>query len=284
MRAADETGLVPQILGNDEKYIAPSVEKLVQWGAAAIDINMGCPVQKALKHNYGVALMGDPTYAAEVVRITKKHSTVPVSVKLRAGLQNDFDYLHRFIDGLVEAGVDWICLHPRTSSQQRRGSADWEQIRRIKELIPIPLIGNGDVQIVDDVFAMMEQTGCDRVMSGRALAARPWMLWQVGEKLGLPNPSGIEETRKAPHSQEEEGAEYGKCLSLLLEHLVNYFGEDLALRKFRFHVKTTMVWLLFGQALWAECTKAKTVEETREVLRNFFAQPVAMLARTDLRQ
>ncbi|UXR65007.1 tRNA-dihydrouridine synthase family protein [Bdellovibrio bacteriovorus] len=84
MRSPDENGLVPQILGNEEGPIAESVKRLIEWGAEAIDINMGCPVQKALKHNYGVALMGDPTYAAEVVRMTVKNSTVPVSVKLRA--------------------------------------------------------------------------------------------------------------------------------------------------------------------------------------------------------
>src|SRR5437868_3816046 len=106
LRAAHETELVPQILGNEEGPIGDSVKKLIhEWGAEGIDINMGCPVQKALKHNYGVALMGDPDYAARIVEMTVKNSTVPVSVKLRAapqpgknaaaltGAETDFSYL-----------------------------------------------------------------------------------------------------------------------------------------------------------------------------------------------
>ena len=130
---ADEFPLVPQILGNEEEPIAQSVRKLMDWGAAAIDINMGCPVSKALRHNYGVALMGDAQYAAEVVRVTVKNSRVPVSVKLRAGLQKDEEFLVRFVRGLQDAGCAWITLHPRLGEQKRRGSADWSQIGRVRE-------------------------------------------------------------------------------------------------------------------------------------------------------
>lgn len=283
MRGPDEMGLVPQILGNEEKHIAPSVQKLIEWGAVAIDINMGCPVQKALRHNYGVALMGDPVYAAEVVRITKRNSTVPVSVKLRAGEQNDFDYLLRFVDGLMEAGADWICLHPRTAAQQRRGAADWAQVKELKQRMGTPLIGNGDIQTAEDVFNMREQTSCDLVMAGRALAARPWLLWQVGETLGFAPPPGYE-GQKAPRTREEEGQEYGRALCKLLAISHQYFGEDLAIRKFRFHVRTTEVWLLFGQALFSAVNRAKTVAEIDLALEAFFSSPVEMLPRTDLRQ
>ena len=124
MRAEIETGLVPQILGNEEESIQQSIARLQAWGAQGIDINMGCPVQKALRHNYGVALMGDAGYAAEVVRMAVRHSSVPVSVKLRAGTQSDFEYLVRFVHGLREAGASWICLHPRTTTQKHQGIAD----------------------------------------------------------------------------------------------------------------------------------------------------------------
>lgn len=295
LRHPDEVGLVPQILGNEEQSISASVEKLIQWGAEGIDINMGCPVQKALKHNYGVALMGDAAYAADVVRMTVKHSTVPVSVKLRAGLQGDFEYLVKFVEGLVEAGASWICLHPRTSEQKRRGVADWEQIKKLRERVSVPIIGNGDIQTVEDVFAMIEETKCDMTMAGRALAARPWMMWQVGERLGLPAPLGAEElglgvwdqdlrVRRAPQSSEEEGAEYGKCLLLLLRYLKEDLNEDLAIRKFRFHVRTTSVWLLFGQTLISLVTKAKTITEIEAAVVQFFSMPVEMAKRTQLRE
>jgi tRNA-dihydrouridine synthase B len=295
MRSEIESGLVPQILGNDETFIARSVRKLVDWGAVAIDINMGCPVQKALKHNYGVALMGDAGYAAEVVRMTVRHSPVPVSVKLRAGTQNDFHYLEKFVLGLREAGASWVSLHPRTAEQKRRGNADWSQIQKLRELVDFPVVGNGDIQTAEDVFSMLEQADCDLTMAGRALAARPWMLWQVGETLSFPVPPGSHEKnlgvwdeslgrRRAPRTSEEEGSEYGKCLLKLIDLSEHYFGPDLAMRKLRFFIRMTSVWLVFGHALISVSTKAKTVAELREGVQKFFAGPVEMTARTQLRE
>lgn len=276
-------GLVPQILGNEEHCISESVRLLQDWGAVGIDINMGCPVRKALQHNYGVSLMGDAAYAAEVVRMTKKNAHVPVSVKLRAGLQNDFSFLENFVTGLVGAGADWICLHPRTSEQMRRGRADWSQIEKLKSKISVPLIGNGDIQTLSDIEAMQESTGCDMVMSGRALAARPWLFWQLGERLGFaPPPGRANET--VPSTPLEEGREYGRSLVSLLNKCEEHFGENLALRKFRFHVRTTHVWLQFGHALHAKVTSATTVAATRKTLYDFFEGPQEMVPRTDLRQ
>lgn len=279
----DEDGLVPQILGNEEKPIARSVATLVACGAQGIDINMGCPVQKALRHNYGVALMGDPAYAAEVVAMTVRHAQVPVSVKLRAGPQGDFDFLWNFARGLADAGASWLTLHPRTAEQKRRGRADWSQIRRLRELSAVPVIGNGDVQTADDVFAMFEQTGCDLVMAGRALAARPWLMWQLGETLGFAPPVG-REGESAPRTPEEEGREHGRTLLRWIDLSREYFPEELALRKYRFHVRTTSPWLEYGHTLMSLSTKAKNMEEARVLTAEFFAREQRMSPRTDLRE
>lgn len=284
MRSDLETELVPQILGNEKSYIQDSVTKLIQWGAEGIDINMGCPVQKALKHNYGVALMGDPGYAADIVRMTVESSTVPVSVKLRAGTQSDFVYLQNFVQGLVDAGASWVTLHPRTAEQKRRGFADWQQIKRLREVVSIPIIGNGDIQTADDVERMMQETSCDMVMAGRALAARPWLMWQVAERMGMAAPAAAEGRERAPRTKEEEGAEYGRCLLQLLRLSRFYFGENLALRKIRFYVRTTSVWLHFGQSLISVTTKGKTLAEVEAGIEKFFSVPVEMNPRTDLRE
>ena len=284
MRSPTEDGLVPQILGNEEDAIAESVKRLIEWGAEAIDINMGCPVQNALKHNYGVALMGDPNYAAEVVRMTVKNSSIPVSVKLRAvGSTKEFDELLSFVSGLRNSGAAWVCLHPRTAAQKRRGSADWEQIKQLHKAVDFPVIGNGDVQTAEDAVLMLRETGCDMAMAGRGLAARPWMLWQLGEELGFPPPPG-REGQKAPRTSEEEGAEYGKCLLALLKSCRHYFGEDLAMRKVRFYVRTTGVWLPFGNALVGVCAKARTPDEMVQGIEKFFSGPMEMSLRTELRQ
>ncbi|MFN8944226.1 MAG: tRNA dihydrouridine synthase [Pseudobdellovibrionaceae bacterium] len=285
MRAEHEDMMVPQILGNEEKPIAESVKKLQDWGAIGIDINMGCPVQKALKHNYGVALMGDSDYAAAVVDMTTRNTKLPVSVKLRGmGKETeDLNHLEAFTRKLIDAGATKICLHPRTKEQQRRGKADWSQIAYLKSKLGIEVIGNGDIQTVEDVFAMLTETNCNQVMSGRGLAARPWLMWQVGQRLGLKNPKGYE-GRLAPSTPEEEAQEYGKCLIKLIDLSEFYFGESLALRKVRFYVRTTSVWIDFGQEVIGVCHKAQNCKELKSNIRELFEKPLRMCGRTELRQ
>ncbi len=291
LRRADENNLVPQILGNEEIPIQKSVLRLVnEWGASGIDINMGCPVQKALKHNYGVSLMGDIDYAARVVEITKKHSSVPVSVKLRAvGSEKSIPELINFVQQLINAGADWITLHPRTAEQKRKGVADWNQITELKKNVSVPIIGNGDIQTADDVLKMLELTKADKVMAGRALAARPWMMWQLGEKLNFETPAAFA-NKKAPATPEEEGVEYGLMLLRFIDYCEEAFmqeagaSEALTLRKIQFYVRTTHVWLEFGHHLMAKMSHPKNLIEMRKVVTEFFAQEQRMNLRTELRQ
>jgi len=265
---AGENFLVPQILGNSEQYIGPSVKKLIDWGARAIDINMGCPVSKALKHNYGVSLMGDADYAADVVRMTVKNSSVPVSVKFRSGIENDTDYLLKFMNKIVDAGASWVCLHPRLASSKKRSFANWDHIKTLKENTNVPVIGNGDIQVVDDVFRMLEQTNCDSVMAGRALTARPWLFWQVGEKLGFKNPIGKE--GRAPRTGEEEAQEYGRVVKKVWKYHRQYFTDQMALRKFKFYIKNSHMWLNYGHNLFKNTAKIKDIEEIEPMLEKFF--------------
>lgn len=263
------SGLNPQLLGNDEIMIRESIKKLVDWGAQSIDINMGCPVQKALKHNYGVALMGDRDYAARVVEMAVKHSPVPVSVKLRAGLQKDIKFLRAFAEGLVCAGASWITLHPRTAEEKRRGNADWTQIRQIKEGLGVPVIGNGDVQCLEDVLRIQKETHCDRVMVGRALLVRPWLMAQA-------------ETRQ-PMDAREEAATYGKFLRRVLELSEEHYAEDAGMRRMNFLVYHGCVWLEFGNFLYSQMRKSKSYREMRVALENFFSEERRLFQRTDLR-
>ncbi len=228
--------------------------------------------------------MGDANYAAEVVRMTVKNTSLPVSVKLRAVDQGEAskEKLIEFVHGLQEAGASWICLHPRTAVQKRRGQADWSQIQWLKKTLNIPVIGNGDIQFVDDVFQMKKETNCDLVMSGRALAARPWMFWQVGERLGMPAPKGRQGL--APKTGEEEGAEYGRALLQLVDECELIFSADLAIRKIRFYIRTSHVWLIFGHSLMALAHKAQSLPQLRISIREFFQSPQPMVQRTDLRQ
>ncbi len=276
LRTDRDNYLVPQILGNDLKFIAPSLEKLKDIQVAGIDINMGCPVSRALKHNYGVALMGEPEYAWRIVRETKSCCDIPVTVKLRAGLDHLADakeqerHFDHFTDGLMKAGADLLCLHPRMASQKRKGNADWTQISRLKKRASIPIIGNGDVQVWEDALSMLEQTGCDGVMIGRALTSRPWMMWQLGEELGFPAPVGREGER-APRTPEEEARELGVALKKFVLYCFEFFDETFANKKIKFYLRVAHPWLNFGHSLCKKLGKCRTAQEYSENIDLFFA-------------
>jgi len=281
-RDENELDLFPQILGNEERFIKDSIERLTEWGIKGIDINMGCPVSRALRHNYGVSLMGDIDYARDVVKMTTKHTDLPVSVKLRAADQGDKEFLLKFVNALAEGGASWVCLHPREAKQMRKGAADWDQIKYLKENINIPVIGNGDVHVYQDAQRMMRETGCDGVMIGRALTARPWMFWQLGRSMGLENPEGI--TGDPPQTPEEEAYEYGKALHHFAEICEQYFTEKQAQKRIKFFVIVSHVWLNFGHSLMSKVHKAQSVEAMKEAILNFFkASGLRMSERTELR-
>ena len=284
LRDLEEDGLIPQILGNEERFIEASMKKLEAWGAHAIDINMGCPVRRALKHNYGVALMGNPAYAQEVVRMTAKHTNLPVSVKLRSGQKrSEENNLLKFVEGIQAAGASWVCLHPRFGEDKRKGQADWPQIKKLKENVDIPVIGNGDIQTADDVFAMLDLTGCDKVMIGRALTARPWLFWQVGERLGLETPSEFH-GQKAPSTPEEEAYEYGEAVLYFIKSCRELFVEKQAIRKIRFYLATSHVWLNFGHSLLSTSMKHNDLDSIEQAVQAFFQGPgLRMMQKTELR-
>ncbi len=277
-----EINLVPQLLGNEERFIAASMRKLEVMRPAAVDINMGCPVSQALKHNWGVALMGDPTYAEEVVRTTVRLSRWPVSVKLRTGLNDDLEYLLDFCRMLEEAGAAWITLHPRTAGQQRRGAANWDYIGRAREALTIPVVGNGDVQTAQDALSLVRRTGCDGVMIGRAAVARPWVFWQIGEALGLPAPLGRED-EQAPADGYAEGREFHRAFERFVDVAEPRFLERDARKRVNFFLHWGARWLDFGHELWRRASSAPDMTETRSRVEAFFTKPQRMTARTVLR-
>lgn len=268
--------LVPQILGNEERFIAGAAQRLEAWGARGIDINMGCPVRKALRHNYGVALMGDPAYAAEVVSMAVRNSKLPVSVKFRAGEQHDPGVLLRFAQGIENAGAAWVTLHPRTAAQKRKGKADWSQIKLLKKELSIPVIGNGDIQVVGDILRMLDETDCNQVMIGRALTVRPWLMWQLGEKLGLEAP--LNRTGAAPNDGESEAYEYGRVVLQFLDLSLKYFELEAALKRFRFFLRVSHPWLNFGHHMLKIAHKHNPPEVIREQLEAFFSKPGLLLS------
>lgn len=281
--APGESFFVPQLLGNEEKYIEPSVRKLLSVRPFGFDINMGCPVNHTLRHNWGVRLMGDKEYAASVVGMVKRHSPLPVSVKLRGsnGEGEDLDYLLEFTEALERGGADWLTIHPRPRAQQHKGDANWTLVHEVRKRRSIPVVGNGNVQNADDAIATYDSFDVDGVMIARAATARPWILWQIAKRLGVGEaPEGMR-PEECPESPEEEGREYVRACLRMLDFMTESFPqEDYVLDKFRFFAATGSRWFLYGHAFWKMTTKAKSVAALREAIEEFGAKAENPMVRT----
>lgn len=270
-----ESNLIPQLLGNEERFIEPSIKKLLAKSPWGIDINMGCPTSHTLKHNWGVLLMGDQEYAAEVVRVTKRHSPVPVSVKMRApdNSEGDFKYLEQFTGALENAGADWMTLHCRTKSQGHKGRANWQMVGKLAKERGIPVVANGDIQIAEDALKVMEEFGVDGAMIGRAATARPWILWQIAYRLGIEAAPEGRAGERPPFTPEEEGREYFRSVLRFIDLLVEHFSDSpFALRKFRFFVANSHPWFLFGHDFWKAIMRAQDLAGTKQIVLGYCAK------------
>jgi nifR3 family TIM-barrel protein len=179
----EERPLAIQIYGSNAERMAAAAEVVEEMRADVCDINMGCPANKVLQGCSGAALMGDLSLAEKIIRECRRRLTIPLTVKFRAGLDlKRENYLE--LGRLCEAnGVAAVTLHARTAKQMFSGEADWSRIRRLKEALSIPVIGNGDVHEPEDAARLMRETGCDGVMIGRASLKNPWIFRQAAALL-----------------------------------------------------------------------------------------------------
>jgi len=283
--AKGESGYIPQILGNEEKFIGGSFRKLDALDPWGYDINMGCPVEHTLKHNWGVRLMGDPGYAGEVVRMARAHTDKPLSVKMRggAGEELDFDYLARFTDALESNGADWMTIHARPRAKKHTGTADWSLVGRVAKIRSVPIVANGDIQTSEDAIKVVRESGAAGAMIARAATVRPWIFWQIAEDMGLSCKPRGRDNERAPRTELEEGAEYLAALQRLAELFDEHFAsEDYKLKKLRFLIATGSKWFNWGHAFWRHCTKGNTVGEVKERIAQFAAShEFPMKARTN---
>ncbi len=184
-----ERPLAVQIFGAHPQVMAHAVAWVERSGADIVDINMGCTVPKVRRCGAGVELMADPERAVAVVRAVVARSSLPVTVKLRAGLHaGDRGYLE-LARRLQDLGVAAFALHARTAAQGFAGAADWSAISELVERVAVPVIGNGDVTTAADAARMVAQTGCAAVMIARAAWGRPWFFAQAAAAMaGRPVP------------------------------------------------------------------------------------------------
>ena len=189
----DEAPVGIQIFGSDPQAMSFAVDFIKDRKNVLIDINMGCPVPKVVKNGEGSALLKTPELAAELVRTCVEASEraaketgakpKPVTVKMRRGFADpppsgELDCAD-FARMMQDAGASAICVHGRTREQYYSGKADWSAIRRVKEAVSIPVIGNGDVFNAEDGMRMLEETGCDFVMVARGALGNPWIFREL---------------------------------------------------------------------------------------------------------
>lgn len=244
-----------QIFGSDPEIMAEIGARLAEGPYDIIDVNMGCPVPKIVNNGEGSALMRDPGTAEKILTAMVKAISKPVTVKFRKGFANGEETAVEFAKMAEACGVQAVAVHGRTREQYYSGKADWDVIRRVKEAVKIPVIGNGDVFQPEDAARMMGETGCDGVMIARGAKGNPWIFKRALEFL---------RTGQASLSPSRE-----EVREMILRHgrmLIEYKGEYVGMREMRGHMAWYTAGMPHSASLRREINQIETYEDMEKLL------------------
>lgn len=259
---ASERPIGIQLFGSDPGMMADAARILCELPAERrpdlIDINMGCPVRKVVNRCAGAALLTNVPLAQEIVRRMSDASDLPVTAKIRLGWDGDSRNVVEMSRALEDAGAQAVAIHARTRAEKFEGSAHWDMIAVAKKAITIPVIGNGDVRSAEDARRMLEGTGCDAVMLGRAAFGDPWVFRRVrafherGER--LPEPTAAERL--------EAGIRH-------LRMMVESVGEVAAAREMRKHVAWYVKGLPHSAKVREAVNRTQSADQLATLLRDY---------------
>lgn len=251
----EEKPVAVQIFGSDPLILARIAYTLNDSECSIIDINMGCPTPKITKNGEGSALMKNPKLIGQIIKEVSKASDKPITVKFRKGWDDHNVNAVEIAKIAEENGAKAVAVHGRTREQFYSGVADWSIIKRVKEAISIPVIGNGDIESPLDAEKMLSETGCDALMIGRGAQGNPWIFKRIlsylksGKIIDLPT--------------------YQDKLNTIIRHMdmmIELKGEHTATKEMRKHISWYIKGIKNSAAIKAEVFKLNSKDEILEAL------------------
>ena len=244
-----------QIFGDDPKCMADAAKHALENKPDIIDINMGCPAPKISSNGSGSALMKNPRLCGEIVKAVTAVTDIPVTVKIRKGWDDDSVNAVEVAKICESAGAAAITVHGRTRQQYYKPPVDYDIIKAVRESVSVPIIANGDIDSAEKAKEVMDITGCDLVMIGRATLGNPWIFSQINAYFENPNVK--------IHTPDLE-----ERLGVMIEHIskmVEYKGEHMAMLQARKLVVGYFKGIKGAAALRNEAGKIKTLDDLYEL-------------------